>query len=65
MNQKLSLPKYRDKIIYFYSGSHPHRRTNAAFLISAWAMLCLDRSPEESFLPFKSVAASFPPWVND
>jgi cell division cycle 14 len=63
MNQKLSHPKYRDKVIIFYSSTHPHRRTNAAFLISAWAVLCLNRSPDEAFQPFKSIAGSFPPWV--
>jgi cell division cycle 14 len=63
MNQKLSQPKLRDKIIIFYSSSHPNRRANAAFLISAWSMLCLNRSPEDAFRPFRPTALSFPPWV--
>ena len=64
LNQKLSLSKYRDKIIVFYSSSHPHRRTNAAFLICAWSILCLNRTPEEAFQPFKGVANTFVPWVS-
>ena len=64
LNQKLSLNKYRDKIIVFYSSSHPQRRTNAVFLICAWSMLCLNRTPEEAFQPFRGVANTFVPWVS-
>jgi hypothetical protein len=53
---------YADKQIYYYSGTHSHKRTNAAFLISAYAMLYLGRSPEEAFRPFNSVYPPFPPF---
>ena len=61
MNRKLSDPKLKDKIIYHYSGSHGHRRANAVHLICAWQLLCLGRSPEEAFKPFRK-CPPFPPW---
>lgn len=63
LNAKLVDPRLKEKVIYFYSGTHPHRRANAAFLISAWAILCLDKNPDEAFRPFRGVSAPFPPWV--
>ncbi len=64
MNQKLSDPKLQDKIIYHYSHTHAHKRTNAAFLICAWFLLYQNKTPEEAFRPFKSYIAPFPPWVS-
>lgn len=49
LNTKLKSEALRDKVIYYYCGSHAHKRTNAAFLICAWAVLYLDRTPEEAF----------------
>lgn len=63
LNKKLNDPKLKDKTIFFYSSEHPHKRTNAAFLISAWALLCLNKTPEEAFLPFRNFHLSFPSWV--
>jgi hypothetical protein len=38
----------------------------AAYLISSWALLYLDKSPEEAFRPFRGGStAPFPPWVSD
>ena len=65
LNNRLADPQLKDKTIYFYSGTHPHKRANAAFLIASWAMLCLHWTPEESFKPFKMASAVFPPWVSD
>lgn len=62
LNRKLEDPALKHKIIYFYSGTHPHRRTNAAFLICAWALLYLDRTPEEAYRPFRGVYPPFPPF---
>eukprot|EP00606_Chrysophyceae_sp_TOSAG23-5_P001552 GSChrysophyteH2.ASY1.ANO1.128.1 assembled CDS len=39
LNNKLSEPKLKDRIIYHSCGTHPHKRTNAAFLIAAWSIL--------------------------
>jgi len=65
MNHKLKDPKLADKIIYFYSAEHPHKRTNAVFLITAWLMLCKGKLPDEAFAPFKGYYLPFPPWVSD
>ena len=64
MNHKLKDPKLADKIIYFYSAEHPHKRTNAVFLITAWLMLCKGKLPDEAFAPFKGYYLPFPPWVS-
>ena len=63
LNNRLSDPHLKDKIIYFYSGVHPHKKANAAFLICTWAMLYLNLTPEESFRPFKNGNVTFPSWV--
>jgi Dual specificity protein phosphatase, N-terminal half len=43
LNEKLADTRLKEKAIYYYSGTHPHRRANAAFLISAWSMLYTDK----------------------
>jgi len=63
LNHKLGDPALKDKVIYFYSGTHAHKRANAAYLISSWALLCLKKSPEDAFKPFRSANTPFPPWV--
>jgi cell division cycle 14 len=63
LNNKLTDPKLKDKIIYLYSGTHPHRRANAAYLICSWSLLFLGKSPEEAFSPFRGVSPPFPYWV--
>jgi cell division cycle 14 len=62
LNAKLSDSRLENKVIYFYSGTHPHKRTNAAFLICAWAILHLQKTPEEAYAPFRSVYPPFPTW---
>lgn len=62
LNAKLSDPRLENKTIYFYSGTHPHKRTNAAFLICAWAILYLKRSAEDAYAPFRSIYPPFPTW---
>lgn len=37
----------RGQAIYVFSGSHAHKRTNAAFLLSAWFLLYGGRTPEQ------------------
>ena len=64
LNSKLADSRLKDKVIYYYSGTHPHRRANAAFLICAWCVLCLDKSADEAYRPFKAAATPFPPWVS-
>eukprot|EP00607_Mallomonas_marina_P011031 CAMPEP_0182421264 /NCGR_PEP_ID=MMETSP1167-20130531/6576_1 /TAXON_ID=2988 /ORGANISM="Mallomonas Sp, Strain CCMP3275" /LENGTH=518 /DNA_ID=CAMNT_0024598219 /DNA_START=110 /DNA_END=1666 /DNA_ORIENTATION=- len=55
LNNKLADPKLKEKIIYFYSGSHAHKKANASFLISAWAILYMNRTPEEAFRPVRGL----------
>lgn len=62
LNTKLKSEALRDKVIYYYSGSHAHKRTNAAFLICAWSVLYLDRTPEEAYRPFRGTYPPFPPF---
>eukprot|EP01039_Chlorochromonas_danica_P018329 gene18329-22008_t len=62
VNNKLNDPKLAGKTIIHYSHTHAHKRTNAAFLICCWALLCDGRSPEDSFKPFRNYPAPFPPW---
>ncbi len=64
LNNRLADPKLKDKIIYYYSGTHPQRRANAAYLISSWAVLFLNKTPEEAFQPFRGVSPPFPYWVS-
>jgi len=39
-------------VILFYSSLHPAKRTNAIYLICAWQVLELHRTPEQSFFGF-------------
>jgi cell division cycle 14 len=64
LNNKLADPKLKDKVVFFMSHTHAHKRTNAAFLICAWALMFQDRNPEEAFRPFKTYPTPFPPWVS-
>lgn len=41
-------------VILFYSSTAPAKRANAIFLICAWQMLYLSRTPEEAFHGFKN-----------
>jgi cell division cycle 14 len=61
LNKKLDDPRLKDKAIYFYSGTHGHRRANAAYLICSWSVLYQSLSPEEAFRPFRGTSP-FPPW---
>jgi len=40
-------------VVCFYSGMRGERRANAIFLICAWQIIYLDRTPEEAFQPFR------------
>lgn len=62
LNNKLKDPRLTNRTIYYYSGSHPHKRTNAAFLICAWSVLYRGLTPEEAFRPFRGVQPGFPCW---
>jgi hypothetical protein len=62
LNAALANPRLQGKTIYFYSGTHPHRRTNAAALISSWAIIYLGLSPQDAYAPFRGVYPGFTPF---
>lgn len=62
LNSKLKAEVYEGKAIYYYCGPHAHKRTNAAFLITAWSVLYLERSPEEAYRPFRGIYPPFTPF---
>lgn len=64
LNNKLNDPKLKDKVIYFFSNTHAHKRANAVYLICSWALMFLNKSPEEAFGPFKGYPVPFPSWVS-
>lgn len=64
LNKKLKDPKLKDKEIYFYSAEHPHKRTNAVFLICSWAVLSYNHTPDDAFKLFKNYYLPFPTWVS-
>mmetsp|Transcript_27563 Transcript_27563/g.32608 ORF Transcript_27563/g.32608 Transcript_27563/m.32608 type:complete len:425 (+) Transcript_27563:65-1339(+) len=59
LNRLISEPKLEGKTIYFYSGTHPHNRTNAVTLICSWAIIYLNLSPDEVFKPFRRSKFAF------
>eukprot|EP00953_Heterococcus_sp_UTEX-ZZ885_P016501 9279-Heterococcus_DN1.PRE.3 len=62
LNAKLRDERLRDKIIYFYSSSHPHRKANASLLIAAWSLIYLHRTPDEAIRPFRHMIAALQPF---
>ena len=62
LNRLLAAPEHKDKVIYYYSSTHSHRRTNSVMLMCAWALIYLGRTPEEAFTPFEDVYPAFPPF---
>jgi cell division cycle 14 len=62
INSKLNDANLAGKTIIHYSHTHAHKRTNAAFLMCCWALLCDGRSPEDAFKPFRNYPVPFPPW---
>ncbi|GMI15999.1 hypothetical protein TrVE_jg1399 [Triparma verrucosa] len=62
LNGKLQGERLKKKVIYYYSSTHSHRRANAAFLISAWSMIYLNKSADDAYKPFSNVYPPFPPF---
>lgn len=52
LNSKLSDPRLSNRTICFHSRTAPSKRTNAIYLICAWQILYLNRSPEEACQAF-------------
>jgi cell division cycle 14 len=52
LNNKLKDARLADRIICFYSSTTNSKRANAIFLICAWQVLYMNRTPEQSYLGF-------------
>jgi len=61
LNRKLKSYSLAKKKIVHYTTLDSHKRANAAFLISAYSVIYLDKSPEEAFKPL--VGGFNPPFV--
>jgi cell division cycle 14 len=55
LNAKLADARLKDKAIYYYSSNEIGKKANAIYLMCAWSMLCLNKTPDEAFRPFRSV----------
>ena len=58
----LNDPSLAGKRIVYFSSTQSDKRANAAFLISAFAVLYLKRSPKEAYEPFVGIQPPFPPF---
>lgn len=58
LNAKLSDTRLSNRTIIFYSNSSFEKRANAMYLLSAWQVLYLRRSPEEACAPFNKAIFS-------
>jgi protein-tyrosine phosphatase len=61
LNRKLKSYSLAKKKIVHYTTLDSHKRANAAFLIAAFSVIYLDKSPEEAFKPL--VGGYNPPFV--
>lgn len=52
LNEKLDDSRFSNHVICYYSSAAPTNRTNAAYLICAWQVLYMNKTPEESFAGF-------------
>ena len=57
-----SFPHPASHVRFVCSGTHPHRRTNAACLICSWAIIYLNQTPDEAYAPFRGVYPAFTPF---
>ncbi|KAL0207275.1 hypothetical protein P9112_011903 [Eukaryota sp. TZLM1-RC] len=52
MNALLSDPQHKSQKLYYCTACDQNKRENAVYLMAAYSLLCLGRTPEESFNPF-------------
>jgi hypothetical protein len=60
-SQKLNDKLKKFPVVCFYSSTHPAKRTNAIYLMCAWQVLYLSRSPEEAYRGFDEFLQSTVP----
>lgn len=62
LNKKLkSYTLHKKKIVHYTTLLDEFKRSNAAYLISAYAVIYLDKTPEEAFKPLSG--GNTPPFV--
>lgn len=62
LHKKLkSYTLHKKKIVHYTTLQDEFKRSNAAYLISAYAVIYLDKSPEEAYKPL--VGGNNPPYV--
>eukprot|EP01114_Cavostelium_apophysatum_P017258 TRINITY_DN5086_c0_g1_i1.p1 TRINITY_DN5086_c0_g1~~TRINITY_DN5086_c0_g1_i1.p1 ORF type:complete len:531 (-),score=80.00 TRINITY_DN5086_c0_g1_i1:14-1606(-) len=62
LDRKLSDVRFQKKRIFLYTSFDACKRTNAAFLICAYSVIRLGRSPEDAFRPFEGIYPAFLPF---
>lgn len=55
LNNKLEDSRLTNRVICFYSNNKPEKRANAIFLICAWQVLFLKRTPQEACSSFMDI----------
>jgi len=58
LNDKLQSTELSNHVICFYSSASSAKRANAVYLMCAWQVLYLGRSPEEAFFGFNAPSSS-------
>ncbi|XP_044588872.1 dual specificity protein phosphatase CDC14C-like, partial [Cotesia glomerata] len=62
VSKKLNNPRYCDKQIVHYCIKSNEKKANAAFLISSFAVLCLNKSPKDAYKPLLDANISLKPF---
>jgi cell division cycle 14 len=62
LKTKLGDKALATKRIYLYSSTHMHKRANAVYLLAAFSLLYLGKSPEEAYRPFLNISPPLAPW---
>jgi cell division cycle 14 len=59
---KLTDKSLASKRLVYYTGQQMHRRANAIYLLAAYSVLYLGKTPEEAMRPFAAMAPLVAPW---
>lgn len=62
LEKKLSDPALANKRIVHYCSQDPHKRANAAYLISAFQLIVLKKTADEAYRPFVGIYPPFLPY---
>lgn len=62
LSSKLTDRALAGKRIYMFSSPHQAQRANAVYLLAAYCLLFLGRTPEEALRPFARISPPITPW---